>query len=91
MTKWYTFWISMPGIVVSSSSVLTTMLVINAIYLTFKCRQMAITLAVLKEHVLSAKAEEVIILDYFKKSNTCWRCKRTSKHHEQPGDAQNPD
>ena len=31
---------------------------------------MAITLAVLKDHVLSSKAEEVIILDYFKKSNT---------------------
>ena len=69
-TEWYTFWISMPGIVVSSSTVLTTMLVINAIYLTCKCRQMAITLAVLKEHVLTAKAEEVIILDYFKKANT---------------------
>ena len=68
-SKWYTFWISMPGIVVSSSSVLTTVLTINAIYLTFKCRQMAITLAVLKEHVLAAKAEEVIILDYFKKSS----------------------
>ena len=65
--EWFDFFQTVPGVVLALTTIITILTTINGIYLSFRCRQILVTLAVLKEHVLTVKGEEMVLtLDYYK-------------------------
>ena len=67
-SSWYDFFGTTAGITLTITAGLTIVTTVNAAYLTFRTRQILITLAILKEHVLTVKSEEQLIFDFFKAS-----------------------
>src|SRR5271157_310422 len=67
VTEWFEFWLSAPGGILTAVTVLVLLLAVDACYLTYKMKQMLVSLAIILEHVNSAKGEdEPIVLDFYK-------------------------
>src|SRR5271169_2815864 len=67
VTEWFEYWLSAPGGVLITVTIIALLLAVNACYLTYKMKQVLISLAIIMEHVNSARGDdEPIVLDFYK-------------------------